>query len=648
MILFFDTETTGLPDDWNAPITDFENWPRMVQVAYILCDYDEKVFKKGDYIIKPNGFVIPKEAAAIHGITTEKALDEGVEIETVLEELKSVIARADYLVAHNITYDKNILGAEFLRNGMQYLLEDKEVICTMESATNFCAIPGPYGFKWPTLSEMHLTLFETTFEEAHNASVDISITAKCFWELVGLSIIDINEHINKKRKHSTKISLLDLPELIPYRKGDKWGFCDREKNIKIECLYGEVSLFIDEKSMVKLDSKKGCIDKSGNMIIDFQFDEIYEFKNELARFKINEKFGFLNKSGTVIIEPKYEYARDFYEGFAIIRLDNIYGFVDSSGNLTLMRFDGINDIADFRSGFAKINMCCQGYLKDVSKRNIIDFNLPLSPPTDEEDNYMLGEGIIDAFGKIIIDPIYDTIYRLKNGYYEVTNNYAAGDEIDSQENYLQPNGLMVEVEYQANFVLDKKSGFLIDVLQAPNDDMYKKITRKSKTIAEEDFFPSTSDENENHPYGSREYRVTNKISILDKNLDIAMITICSDGKYSFDENDFLTDINSTNYEQTLWALADSNGKKITDFIYTEVNYSHVTDELVALRNLENLWGIVDLKNNVLIDFKYFGLKYNKDYKDLIEVSIHKEFIDFGKYTFYKCFINTDGMEYWED
>ncbi|MBC7525895.1 MAG: 3'-5' exonuclease, partial [Flavobacterium sp.] len=49
--------------------------------------------------------------------------------------------------------------------------------------TNFCAIPGPYGYKWPKLSELHYKLFQTGFEEAHNAAADIQATAKCFWEL---------------------------------------------------------------------------------------------------------------------------------------------------------------------------------------------------------------------------------------------------------------------------------------------------------------------------------------------------------------------------------------------------------------------------------------------------------------------------------
>ena len=38
MYLFFDTETTGLPKNWKAPITDLENWPRLVQLAWLVYD----------------------------------------------------------------------------------------------------------------------------------------------------------------------------------------------------------------------------------------------------------------------------------------------------------------------------------------------------------------------------------------------------------------------------------------------------------------------------------------------------------------------------------------------------------------------------------------------------------------------------------
>lgn len=189
MYLFFDTETTGLPINWKAPVTDLNNWPRLVQLAYLLYDSDGNIISKGDYIIKPVGYNIPKESSRIHGITTEKAIHEGVGLFQVLTDFQSLINQSTYLVAHNMSFDEKIMGAEFLRNNMSNVISNKRKICTMEKTTDFCAIPGAYGYKWPRLSELHYKLFGKHFEEAHNAAVDINATAKCFWKLKELGYL---------------------------------------------------------------------------------------------------------------------------------------------------------------------------------------------------------------------------------------------------------------------------------------------------------------------------------------------------------------------------------------------------------------------------------------------------------------------------
>lgn len=189
MYLFFDTETTGLPKNWKAPLSDLNNWPRLVQLAYLT--YDKKGNKISDrnFIIKPEGFTIPTDASKVHGITTERALKEGESISSVLKIFDSVLKEASCLVAHNMNFDEKIIGAEFLRSKMQNTLVVKRKICTMEKTTNFCAIVGNYGYKWPKLSELHYKLFGCGFEEAHNAAVDINATAKCFWELKRRNLI---------------------------------------------------------------------------------------------------------------------------------------------------------------------------------------------------------------------------------------------------------------------------------------------------------------------------------------------------------------------------------------------------------------------------------------------------------------------------
>jgi len=190
--LFFDTETTGLPRNWNAPVGDLNNWPRIVQVAWILYDKNGNCLEERSYIVKPEGFRIPADASKIHGITTEIAEIDGIYLEDALIEFQDFVAQADFLVAHNMSFDEKIAGAEFLRKNMINSLISKKRICTKERSTNFCAIPSPNGFndyKWPTLQELHQKLFGERFDEAHDALSDVRATAKCFWELKRRGVI---------------------------------------------------------------------------------------------------------------------------------------------------------------------------------------------------------------------------------------------------------------------------------------------------------------------------------------------------------------------------------------------------------------------------------------------------------------------------
>ena len=163
--LFFDTETTGLPRNWKAPITDSDNWPRMVQIAWIFSSGDEH--SKGVVIIKPDGFEIPCGAVKIHGITTEKAIEKGVKLETVLIGLNGLIKKSDIIIGHNVRYDKKVVEAEFHRMRIESDLIEKERICTMFSTTKYCRLPGPRGNKWPKLQELHKKLFGKEFEGGH-------------------------------------------------------------------------------------------------------------------------------------------------------------------------------------------------------------------------------------------------------------------------------------------------------------------------------------------------------------------------------------------------------------------------------------------------------------------------------------------------
>lgn len=206
MFLFFDTETTGLPRDWNAPVEKLDNWPRLVQLAWLLYDREGNRLDGGEHIIKPEGFVIPVASSDVHGITTERALAEGEDLQRILEEFAGKISETDFLVAHNMNFDEKIMGSEFLRNGIDSRLFEKERICTMLSSIDFCAIPANSGsgYKWPRLSELHIKLFGKDFEDAHDALVDTSACARCFFELRKQNIINLPEEKQAAAKALTQ------------------------------------------------------------------------------------------------------------------------------------------------------------------------------------------------------------------------------------------------------------------------------------------------------------------------------------------------------------------------------------------------------------------------------------------------------------
>lgn len=189
MYLFFDTETTGVPRNYKAPASDSRNWPRLVQIAWLLVDVESNELECCEQIVRPDGFVIPADAARIHGITTEMATDKGVDIKTVLESVAEVIGKASALFAHNIAFDEKILGAEFLRAGFVNRVESMPRRCTMRESTDYCRLPGGYGFKWPTLQELHLKLFGQSFDGGHRALVDVRACARCYFELKRLKVM---------------------------------------------------------------------------------------------------------------------------------------------------------------------------------------------------------------------------------------------------------------------------------------------------------------------------------------------------------------------------------------------------------------------------------------------------------------------------
>ncbi len=202
MYIIFDTETTGLPRNWNAPITDTSNWPRVIQIAWQLHDEMGTIIEHKDFLIRPEGFDIPFDAEKIHGISTELATEHGETLEDVLYLFNEALSKAKFVVGQNVGFDVNVLGCEFVRMNTESIMASMPVLDTCTEVTaELCKLPGGRGgrFKLPTLTELHQFLFQEKFADAHNATVDVEVTTRCFFELIRLGHFSLDKLQREER-----------------------------------------------------------------------------------------------------------------------------------------------------------------------------------------------------------------------------------------------------------------------------------------------------------------------------------------------------------------------------------------------------------------------------------------------------------------
>ena len=141
---------TGLPKHWNAPITDLDNWPRLVQLGWILYDSRDNEIKRANRIFIPEGFIIPPGTSNVHGISTQKAINVGIDLTEVLNEFSKIFNEANFLIAHNSSFDEAIIRTEFLR---------KDVKSRLIDIPKICKIPGRSGYKWPNLTVSFINFY---------------------------------------------------------------------------------------------------------------------------------------------------------------------------------------------------------------------------------------------------------------------------------------------------------------------------------------------------------------------------------------------------------------------------------------------------------------------------------------------------------
>lgn len=185
MFLFFDTETTGLPAKGQYSNPKHPLTPKLVELAGVLCDVDGIELDNIVHIVKPYyEFNIPVGASGVHGITTERAKAEGIELQLAIWNFLNLVERSEKLVAHNASYDRLILDRAMIDLNYEGDFNiGRPILCTKELTTPVCRLPGFRGqFKWPNLQEAHKHFFNEEFSGAHGALADVRACARVFFE----------------------------------------------------------------------------------------------------------------------------------------------------------------------------------------------------------------------------------------------------------------------------------------------------------------------------------------------------------------------------------------------------------------------------------------------------------------------------------
>lgn len=182
--IFFDTETTGLINHKMPAGMAQPSNVHLVQLAAIMTDHYFNEIMVADLLVKPGGRYteMPARSFEVHGFTVERLEKEGLPLETVLDFFNWMASQAQVGVCHNVEFDQKIIETEGIRTDIGAVIPD-QMFCSMKSTTEICQLPGRYGYKWPTLQELHTHLFGEGFDNAHNALFDIRATIRCVKQL---------------------------------------------------------------------------------------------------------------------------------------------------------------------------------------------------------------------------------------------------------------------------------------------------------------------------------------------------------------------------------------------------------------------------------------------------------------------------------
>ncbi len=179
--LFIDTEASGLPVNWGLPYSAGNNWPHIVQIAWLIYDDARNLVKEQNHYLHTEGITITQSAIETHGLTLEFLAENGEQPAKIMEILANDLVEYEpTVVGHFLQLDYYLMGAAFYRSGVYNPLGKLPVFCTMVATTQLLRSPSTRQLR---LGDLYYMLFKADLEHQHDALHDAKATAESFFEL---------------------------------------------------------------------------------------------------------------------------------------------------------------------------------------------------------------------------------------------------------------------------------------------------------------------------------------------------------------------------------------------------------------------------------------------------------------------------------
>ena len=407
------------------------------------------------------------------------------------------------------------------------------------------------------------------------------------------------------------ISTLNLyadHDLIPFRMGNLWGFCDFNKKIIIKPMYDSVNVFVDGFAMVFKNQKCGFINNNNKVIIPIEYNRANDFKDGIVLLAKGNYFGYLNNKGKKITDFKFSYASSFFNGFAAASTNLIegeWGIIDSSGKTIVdFKYDYAIVFANHDTSVFFVNqgdyyysVMGNGTLVQTPYNQILGCGINIHSANEniivENDKSL--KGFINTRGKEIISLKYFRAFGFYNGFALVEKQNQA--EIA----YVNENGIELPIDkYVSGGFFNEGLAFVVKdtFLEGKPTLRYGYINEEGKIVIPTKFciYDCTAS---SVRFNALILSITKYMGIFTETKNSNIQTLYNDA-YDFHEG--LARI----WENKKAGYIDKNGKISIEPIYDAAGYFQ---EGLAPVKKNGKYGFIDKAGKVIIDFKYKEVDY---------------------------------------